>query len=79
MEFVLSELVELVAAMKLGAAMKLVAAIELVAAMELVAASGFGAGRASAGSKKPATRATVVRDWSFMFAGWVKFESVGLN
>lgn len=75
-EFVL---LELMASMELMAAMEPVAAMELVARMELVAASGFGAGRASAGSEKPATRTTVVRDWSFMFAGWVKFESVGLN
>lgn len=75
-EFVL---LELMASMELVAAMELVARIELVAAMELVAASGFGAGRASAGNEKPATRTTVVRDWSFMFAGWVKFDSVELN
>lgn len=59
--------------------LELMASMKLLAAMELVVASGFGAGRASAGSENPATRTTVVRDWSFMFAGWVKFESVGLN
>ena len=65
--------------LELMASMELVAAMDLVAAVELIAASGFGAGRASAGREKPATRTTVARDWSFMFAGWVKFESVGLN
>ena len=69
--------------LELTASMKLLAAMEVVVgrAMEVVVgrAVELVVGRASAGSENPATRTTVVRDWSFMFAGWVKFESVGLN